>query len=253
VGRGPPVQGLTRVNSMSRANNILFYSVTTYVEQVGRRRSIHHANTLDTLECIYNGPTMSIEDWIPKIGQSHPDYTSMTVDSVEITNQVAYITELRVAYVGKLYGMGPVAIGESAHWGESSWTTASIVTTPYQTTTQVLNGGILQSVPTTAYVKSYVSYSYICRYQVRTATFKTITKTPDLIIGNSGNSGIFSQHTWKSGQSFLDSPTGVVQSALVFETDMIDRSVNSLNNGWYEVAESWGPQPVITSSVINLA
>lgn len=230
----------------------IFSTIKTYVEQVGRRRSIRHWNMLDQLECIYNGPTATVEDWIPKIGQAHPEYPAMTADSIEVTRQAALITELRITYVGKFYGMGPVAVGSSAHWGESSWTTASKVTTPYSTFTQVLQGGILVSVPTTAYVPSYVSYSYVCRYLIRTATYKTISKDPNAIIGKIGNSGILSQSTWQSGQSFLDSGAGAVQSDLVFKSDMIDRQVSSLDNGWYEISESWGPQPVITSNLVNL-
>ena len=228
--------------------HILFNSISTYVESVGRKRSIRRWNTLDSLECIFTGPTNSVESWIPQEGQSHPDYPTLTCDGSEVVAEAAGVTTLRTTYTGKYYGVGPVALGSSAHWGETSWTSYNNVNS-YMTSGYVDNPD--GSVTPPVIVFEFVSYTWACRYLIETATFKALSRSPGNIIGQTGGS-VLSQITYRTGRAAAPTGLGLVVATLAFVNEMIDRQVNSLKNGWYEISETWGPEPIITTELVNV-
>jgi len=226
---------------------ILFNSVNTFVEAVGRRRDIRQWNTLDSLQCIFTGPTASVNNWIPAIGSQHPDYGNMYCSGSEVVQEAAGVTTLRTNYVGKFYWMGPVAVGSSAHWGEVSYTQFSNVNT--YSTGYVDNPDGTMTAPVITY--EFVSYTYSVRYLIQAATYKTISRSPNSIIGGGGG-GVLNQTTYQTGRISAQSGLGLVDSTLDFLVQMIDRQVNALNNGWFEIAETWGPQPVISTTLKNI-
>jgi hypothetical protein len=234
--------------------SITLTNISTYVETVGRRLSLRKWNTLDSLEMVYTGPTALANDWVPKVGSICPAYPLMTCEGVELLSEVAALTTIRVTYTGKLYGMGPIALGSSVHWGESSYTKFSGQVNQYLTTAAVpesvdANGNDVPGSPP-VYTFEFVSYTYTVRYQISTATYRTISKLPYNPIGGPGGGVIF-QETQQTARIGAPVGIGLIDSSLTFPNVMIDRQVTPLDNGWFEISESWGPQPTIETTLVN--
>jgi len=78
---------------------IRFNSVTSFVEQVGRRLQWKYAE-LDNMVCIYNGPSYGAIQFKPPINAPHPQYPLMFVTDSSIDYKDAGIAEVRVTYAG---------------------------------------------------------------------------------------------------------------------------------------------------------
>jgi hypothetical protein len=224
---------------------ILFNSVSTFVESVGRRRSIKHWNELDQVEMIYTGPTATVESWIPQVGAKNPYYPTMSCDGSETIAEVAGVTTLRTTYLGKFYGMGAPSVGSSEHPGEISWTTFDAVNVFISTPAGTDSNGD----PTPAvYAFEFVSYTWLCRYIITTAIYKTLSRTPTATIGGGGGS-VRTLSQFRTGRVSTNNGAGMIIAELTFPVVLIDSSVNPLNNGWFEITSTWGPQPQIITTL----
>jgi len=98
---------------------IIFSSVRSFVEQIGRRRT-YKIGELDQMTCIYAGPTALVDQFLPQKNSSHPIYKLMFVESSDITNQQATISEVTVNYSGVINSGGQTTYKTSPLLIESS-------------------------------------------------------------------------------------------------------------------------------------
>jgi hypothetical protein len=83
------------------------------------------------------------------------------------------------------------------------------------------------------------------------ATYKALHKGI-ISIGGGGGGALGYRYDYMTGRISVSSGLGLVNSALTFPIQLIDSQANSLNNGWYELSETWGPRPTIFTSVFNI-
>lgn len=86
---------------MSRTdpNGLIFSTVDTFVEQVGRRKQWRWGD-LDTLVCTWNGPSAGALQFKPQVNAAHPQYPLMFCTDSQITDQAALIAEVQATYQG---------------------------------------------------------------------------------------------------------------------------------------------------------
>jgi len=78
---------------------MIFSTVTTFVEQVGRRQ-VWKYSELDNMVCIWTGPASGALQFKPKINSSHPQYPLMFVTDSEIATKEGAVAEVSVTYAG---------------------------------------------------------------------------------------------------------------------------------------------------------
>jgi hypothetical protein len=235
---------------------LIFNSVTRFIETIGRRRThVSRPDQLDSLECIFTGPTELATDFVPGDLARHPDFPGMQCSSWEITNKEALMAEARARYSGKfaagagLY-VGVPLITTSRHLGSVSWTTSA------NTSSTTTVGGVI----ITAF--ELVLTSFAARFTLKSATFKYLTNrapapdfdgrflseaTPYLGMDN------FLQFTTARTYAPGIPPSALIRNlnqTLVFENDLTDLQVNDLGNGWFDVSEVYMTQALINSSLI---
>jgi hypothetical protein len=218
---------------------------------VGQQQSINQWNTLDSMTMIYTGPTSSVGNWIPAIGSQNPTYSNMLCTGSQLVREVAGVTTLRTKWVGKFYSMGAPSVGSDEHPGEISWTNYDsvnvFVSTPAGGTsgTQTDDSGNL--IPA-VYAFEFVSYTWLCRFIITTAIYKTLLRSPTPTVGGGGGSvRVLSQ--FQTGRVSTNNGAGMILAELTFPVVLISSSVNPLNNGWFEVTSTWGPQPQIITTL----
>jgi|SRR5215472_5039752 len=78
---------------------IIFNSVKTFVEQIGRRQIWRYAE-LDQMTTVFNGPSALASRYRPQVNSPHPDFPLMFCTDSQITNRGALIAEIQATYVG---------------------------------------------------------------------------------------------------------------------------------------------------------
>jgi hypothetical protein len=78
---------------------MIFSTVTTFIEQVGRRLLWRYAE-LDNMICIWTGPASGALAFKPQIDSPHPQYPLMFVTDSEIVTKEGAVAELSVTYAG---------------------------------------------------------------------------------------------------------------------------------------------------------
>jgi hypothetical protein len=86
-------------------SGIIFYSVTNFVEQVGRRVTSKYGD-LDRLTCTYTGPASTALQFKPAVNSAHPNYPLMFVTDTGIRFIEALVAEVEVTYVGMMQTNG---------------------------------------------------------------------------------------------------------------------------------------------------
>jgi|SRR5215470_7951513 len=84
---------------------MIFSTVTTFVEQVGRRQVWKYAE-LDNMTCIWTGPADGALQFKPKINSHHPKYPLMFVTDSEIVTKEGAVAEVNVSYAGIIQTSG---------------------------------------------------------------------------------------------------------------------------------------------------
>jgi hypothetical protein len=236
---------------------LIFNSVKTFVEQIGRRRAHKSKGTeLDTMQCVYTGPTALVSKFIPLDGTPHGEFPFMISTGWDTKIGPASQSELIVDYVGK-FQVGQVLENFSYHEGSISWSTyvgpvsrvivpRGVVSVPYQAPS-VANPNpqtvfIIQEVLDT----SYMTKSYVCRFTAKTCTHSIVSRSPGG--APSGGAAITAQTTFTTGASLSKNLFGLVSATLNFE-EHDDESVTDLGNGWFEVSVTSTMLPVIDSTV----
>jgi hypothetical protein len=235
-------------------------NISTYVETVGRHRALTAWNTLDTLDCIFIGPTNSVDKWIPQIGSRHPTYGSMHCNGSDIVEEEGALTTLRTTYVGKFYDMGTASVGTATHQGEISWTNYDSVSV-YVSVPGVPAGGPNGNekdsggnlIPPVAPVNAadFVSYTWLARFIITTQIYKALTRSPASSIGGGGGT-VSVTSLFRTGRVSANNGKGMIKAVLTFPTVLLDSSVNPLNNGWFEVSSTWGPQAEIVTTLVDI-
>src|SRR5262245_8558261 len=78
---------------------MIFSTVTTFVEQVGRRQVWKYAE-LDNMTCIWTGPASGALQFRPNVNSKHPQYPLMFVTDSEIVTKEGAVAEVSVTYTG---------------------------------------------------------------------------------------------------------------------------------------------------------
>jgi hypothetical protein len=186
----------------------------------------------------------------------------MVCDGSDVVNEVAGVTTLRTTYVGKLYDMGKPSIGSSTHQGEISWTSYAGMNTYVQTqgvqaggpkgTEKDDDGNLIPAVAPVIGVE-FISYTWLARYIITTAVYKTMTRNsdPNQVIGSGGGSWRVTSE-FPTGRVSNTSGAGMITGHLTFPTILLDSNKQPLNNGWFELTSTWGPQPEIQVILANI-
>jgi hypothetical protein len=84
---------------MSAIGPIIFDSVDTFIEAVGRRQVWRYAE-LDQMSTIFTGPSSLAMRYKPKVNQRHPEFPLMFCTDSRITRDVALVAEINATYAG---------------------------------------------------------------------------------------------------------------------------------------------------------
>jgi len=78
---------------------MIFSTVSTFVEQVGRRQFWRYAE-LDQMTTVFNGPSSLVMQYKPQVDSPHPEFPLMFCIDSEVTKQAALIAEISATYAG---------------------------------------------------------------------------------------------------------------------------------------------------------
>jgi hypothetical protein len=256
--------------------SVIFNSVTQYVEQVGRIISQSKFGDLDTLETIFTGPTVLELQNTPAWGAKHPAYPFMSCESATITRKEAGISEIKARYIGKIRSQTSVILTTpviSSAWHEQniSWTTYTgsftKIITP-ATYTQYIpgfatpsnpGGGMSQLITAAVTAPAYVLVSYAMRYTTKGVTYTYITNVrPD--VNNDAFNGTFAgpatnylgfknEETMATGSSVTMDFAQAITTTLVALPQLSDFQITDLNNGWFQVTETYMKRWALQTSV----
>jgi len=236
---------------------MIYNTVDSLIEAVGRTRT-RHWSELDTLTCIWTGPT-ALADNAPGIGATHPVYTNMEVNQSRKIADVAGITRIELTYVGLFDGgsIGPVAQGSSSNEAELEYQQTEAVNTGLfwaspglfnPTTGQIDYGSGGQHF---LYMWKLFTASFVVRYNSLNSTFRYVAK------GASGprfgGGSIINAHTRPAGQSspvYAVGDAGGPQRGLNyylgfgpfgFATDNYCSSFQAdpISPSWFRCTETW--------------
>jgi hypothetical protein len=235
---------------------IVFNSITQFVEQVGRRRLHRSRNTdLDTMTCIFTGPTSAVAGQIPRDRTPHPEYPFMTSTAWTVKDgEGPMVSELTIDYVGK-FESGPTLTNTQWHEGSISWSSyvrqISRTYTPGFTETPMdyagrPTGPQINVQP--VYTLGYLTLSYTCRYVIKSIISKYLSRGQDGYISKGiGTPEVLNQVTFITGASTANDKFGTVTASLSFK-ESTSEQINDLGNGWFEVEVATTLLPVISSS-----
>jgi hypothetical protein len=226
--------------------SITLVNINTFIESIGRRTVQEKLNSLDTLDCVFIGPAAIANAFLPLPRARHPQYPLMFCSRAEITSKDAALAEIHCSYVGKLAGapngiyVTTPDIHLSSRIGSISYTT-TYSTSPIQLATASY---------TVRYTAKSVSFKYLTNQSNPRARFAS-QATPYL--------GTTNLLTFQSAPLSYSTGTGVLiagvwggylNNTLVWQNDLTDFEVNDLDNGWYEITETFTTQPYVNSQVV---
>jgi hypothetical protein len=222
---------------------VLFNSITQFIESVGRRTVQEKLNSLDQIDAIFTGPSAYAQAFLPAPRSPHPQFPLMYCARAEITAREGLVAVVSTSYVGKLAGapgglyIGAPDIDCSRHIGSISYTT-SVSVSPIQIAT----------------------YSYTVRFTAKAVTFKYLTnKVPPpgfdgyFVTQAQPYLGVENLTTFKTAIVYSTGAPepipglyeGYLTNTLVFDNDLTNVGVQDLDNGWYQVAETYQTQAYI--------
>jgi hypothetical protein len=241
--------------------SVILTNIHGFVEQVGLRRT-HKAKTtdLDTMECVFVGPTSLEANAYPVDGTPHGEFPMMRSTGWNFARKEAGLSELQVSYVGKLW-FGTPLVSAAWHQGSVSWTTytqqvSKVLQAPWHTAGQWYNGFQIVAPANFpgAFSTSYLSISYVCYYMAATVTRSYLSMNPQgggleslggpdpAVLG-----GVKNKIQYTTGCSLSDNRVGLVSATLEFIVKS-EISASAIGNGWYEVSETISNVPQIVSS-----
>jgi hypothetical protein len=236
--------------------SIIFNSVTDFVEQVGRRR-VHKSKTidLDTMSCVFTGPTWRVGQYIPRDRTPHPDFAFMTSTGWSVRDIEAGVSELSIDYVGK-FESGPIMTDTQWHEGSISWSsyvgqiartyTPGFTSLPATGPTGELIGATIIIDPQVAI--GYLTLSYLCRYVVSSIISRYLSRGGSGFVNEGiGDPQVTNQVRYITGANSANDKFGSVTAELVFEKT-VNEQISDLGNGWFVVEVTTTLVPVIQSS-----
>jgi hypothetical protein len=228
----------------ANAMPLIFNSVTQFIEAIGRRTVKDKRNTLDRIDCIFTGDSAGALDFLPANGTPHPSFPLMYCEKAQIVTEAALMAEVRVSYIGKLIG-SPSGIyrttpdiNRSRHLGSVSYsTTQSIATWLLSNTSWVVR-----------FTAKGVSFRYLTN-EVLPSDFDgyfAVQAEPYL--------GVENVQSFRAGLSYAAGgpASGFVQATLVYNNELVDLSVQDLDNGWYDVTESYITQAYADTVIVGV-
>lgn len=224
--------------------SVIFNSVSQFVEQVGRRRT-HRSNPtqLDTMDCVFIGPSVLATGFVPLNLAIHPEFPGMQCSGWEITDKEALAAEVRASYTGKLNG------------GSGLQTTAPVITTSRHL------GAISFSSSNSISATQIATTGWAFRYTAKGVTFKYLTNLRPApgFVGNFADQaepylGYENLQSFRTSLSYsAGAPsTGYTQATLSWHNDLTDLPVNDLGNGWFDCAEVYMTQVYVNSQVMGV-
>lgn len=217
-----------------------FSTVTRFYEQVGRRQVHKKPNELDTLDCVFIGPSSLASYTVPADLAIHPDFPSMVCIGWEIINREALIAEVRVSYSGKLttHGVYYTEPEISTEWHETTlgWST-SIMQNTYPQYVDFRNPGPITVVT--------ITINYLMKYTAKSISFRTLTNekpAPGLNSLYSGQIdswlGVLNEQFFING--FRQKKTDfAAKIGLTYQNDQVNHAVRYLDNGVWEETETY--------------
>lgn len=149
------------------SSGIRFNSVTTFIEQVGKRIITKFAE-LDQLTSIWIGPGAAALQFEPKIQSPHPNYPFMFCTDTQITYKEASVAEVTGTYQGLMNASGKLplvtnyTISTSATQGSRDFQTIYYAQISPATFTQnPTAGGTFQTGPVIVYGTQKINARYI--------------------------------------------------------------------------------------------
>jgi len=131
---------------------MIFSTVTTFVEQVGRRLVWRYAE-LDNMICIWTGPASGALGFKPQINSPHPQYPLMFVTDADIVTKEGAVAELSVTYVGIIQTKGqsnyytPPVVSLSPVQGSRDFIRGWSYVSSYQTKDIFGDGSVIEYIP----------------------------------------------------------------------------------------------------------
>jgi hypothetical protein len=247
---------------------MIFNSITTFAEQVGRRRTHKQKSTeLDTMSCVFVGPQAIVADFIPADGTPHHEYTFMRSTGWEVTDKVATQCELHIDYIGK-FAQGPPLISHSYHEGAISWTSFAsqidkVLVPAWSTPAVVFQGNTIVGPFRQSQVTStaYLNLTYNCRFTGDITTRSWLTMNPpipstpapyrsnnNLVSSPANPAGVRNLTIYITGASKANDKFGLVTAQLTFNNE-VNTTITDMGNGWYEVVEVTTVKPFIATTV----
>jgi hypothetical protein len=228
---------------------LIFNSVTQFVETIGRRRThVSNPTQLDSLECIFTGPTELATGFVPLDLARHPQFPGMQCSGWTITNREALMAEARAQYSGKFTaGAGPYTtvpvITCQRHLGEVSYTDQ------FSTSAQQIETLSW----TVRFTARGVTFKYLQNYRPDPNSNGLFASQAQPYLGTENVNRFTTGRSFETGVPSGSASTGFgghVSASLVFTNDLTDLQVSDLANGWFEVQETFLTQPHINTSVV---
>lgn len=218
-------------------------NVPAFIEQPGRRVMQQKRGALDTLDTIFVGPTSLELGNMPGWGSQHPSFPFMVCETAEVTSREGGLSEVHAHYVGKVRSqtaviVTPPLISPSYHEEILSWSNNE------GTDGQINTSGGYYITRESRHTAKAVSFKYL-----------TNERVPEIGVfahPADGFLGILNQNIEIT--SVADRATGAavrIVHTLVFTNDLVDYSINDLDNTWLEVTETYQTRGRIKTAIAS--